>query len=273
MLIRSLAGAAALVLTATLASVVPAVDPIAAAEPASAPVGRAANHPVTEIVGQFDGGLPRLRARQVHLSTSRWGYRFIGGRIGQRLTITEVGGRLHFVDRAARSWKKIPPTCRRMRVPGAAAVSCAILGGDRPYLEIWPRLGHDSVDGHTLPARHRMWVLGDAGNETVRLGAGADFTNGAMGSDRISGGAGNDWIRSAKGRNVVDGGPGNDRIAGGDQSERLAGGTGNDRIYGAGGNDALRGDAGRDVLSCGGGRDTAVRDAADRLSRCEVVRR
>ncbi|KAA1420332.1 hypothetical protein F0U44_06965 [Nocardioides humilatus] len=81
------------------------------------------------------------------------------------------------------------------------------------YIQVWPRLGNDFTDGRTLPARFRLWVLTDAGNDVTYGGDGADFVNGAKGNDRIYGGAGHDWLR---------GGPGADRIVGGGGGDRVS---------------------------------------------------
>ena len=85
--------------------------------------------------------------------------------------------------------------------------------GKRMFVQVWPRLGHDYVDGRTLSRHFRLWVLADAGNDVVYGGAGADFVNGAKGNDRVWGGAGHDWLRGGPGADKLHGGPGKDRIA------------------------------------------------------------
>jgi Ca2+-binding RTX toxin-like protein len=98
------------------------------------------------------------------------------------------------------------------------------------FLEVWPRLGHDFVDGSTLPATLRLWVLADAGNDTVYGGAGDDFVNGAHDTDRVWGGAGNDWVRGGSGNDRLYGGTGNDRLLGQDGADVVRGGAGVDRV-------------------------------------------
>ncbi len=263
----------ALLLAPLLVALVVVVPPADAERPVARGDGHGA-HPVTELVGQFP--LPKLRTRQVHLSIDRWGYRFQGGGVGNDLTITEVDGGLRYVDRAARGWKALPSTCRTVRVPRGVGAQCRIpaqFRDRRMFLEVWPRLGDDRVDGSTLSGRYRMWVLTDAGDDTVRMGAGADFANGAFDDDTISGGGGADWVRAGIGRNRVSGGAGDDELAGGDDRDTVSGGPGRDQVYGGSGNDLLRGDDGPDTIGGGPGRDVAVRDATDRVFDCEVVRR
>jgi serralysin len=255
-------------------SSVPSSVPSAVPSPAARGGDGHGDHPVTELVGQYEN-LPQLRRRQVTLEVSRWGYRFRGGGVGNRMVVTEVGDRLRFADSAARSWRNLPGTCRKQRVRRGVAAVCSIprrFSQGRMFLEIWPRLGDDHVDGRTLSARYRMWVLTDAGDDRITLGRGADFANGAFDDDVVSGGAGNDWVRTGVGRNRVSGGAGDDEVAGGDGPDRISGGPGRDRLFGGPGGDVLRGDADADTLGGGPGRDTAYRDRGDRVFDCEVVR-
>ncbi|MCW2816669.1 MAG: hypothetical protein JWN84_4124 [Nocardioides sp.] len=259
-------------LTAAVAASVLVGAP-AQAEGSARDHGRA-RHPVTELVGQFP--LPRLRPREVHLSVDRWGYRFQGGAVGNDLTITEVGDGLRYVDRAARRWKALPSTCRRVAVARGVAAQCAIpaeFRDGRIFLEVWPRLGSDRIDATTVSGRYRVWALMDAGDDSVAGGAGADFVNGAFDDDTVSGGAGADWIRAGDGRNRFSGGPGADDLVGGTGRDVVRGGAGRDAVFGGPGPDLLRGDADADTLNGGPGRDVAVRDTGDRVRECEVVRR
>ncbi len=240
--------------------------PAPAAHRAALPSG----HPITELVGQFP--LPKLAETEAHLSLSPWGYRFQAGMANNHLTVTQVGNRLRFVDTAARSWASTPRTCKRQRVRGAAAAVCRIPSRfrDRMFVEIWPRLGHDYVDGSTLSRRFRMWVLTDAGNDTIHLGAGADFGNGAFDHDTVTGGRGADWIRVGTGSNRIDGGSGGDRLMGGDNQDRIHGGPGADRLGGLRGNDYLWGDGDADILVGGPGHDVAYAEGSDRIKEIEV---
>ena len=175
---------------------------LAPAPPAAAdPPGFGGDHPVTELTGQYD--LPRTEKREDLISVSKYGLRFVGGGAGNRLTVTEVGDQVRYVDRAATPLEEpavgVPP---RSRCPQGIGAQCRVpakFKDGRMFLEIYPRLGNDRIDGHTLSGRHRMWVLADAGNDQVSMGAGSDFANGAFDDDTISGGGGDDWIRAGNG--------------------------------------------------------------------------
>ncbi|WP_167736481.1 calcium-binding protein [Nocardioides sp. 1609] len=278
---RRLAG----VVTAVVAAAASSLVLTAPSGQATAPTQRAVTHwsdlaianpatfPVTELVGQFP--LPKLKATEVHLSLSTWGYRYQAGMADNRLTITEVDGGLRFVDTAARSWAKLPRTCTRLEIGRSAAAQCpipsAFAGG--MFIETWPKLGNDTIDASALSSRFRLWALTDDGRDTVRGGAGNDFINTAFMADRAWGGAGEDWIRVGTGANEIYGDAGNDRLVGGDDGDRIHGGDGDDRLGGLLGNDTLWGDAGADVLVGGPGSDIAYLDATDRAREVESMRR
>jgi len=111
----------------------------------------------------------------------------------------------------------------------------------------------------------------------------ADTLRGTPRGDRLLGRGGRDRLFGLGGRDCLDGGPGADRLRGGRDRDTLTGRGGNDFLHGGGGRDVLRGGAGRDrvvargnaadVVDCGRGRDVALVDAADRVRRCERVRR
>jgi hypothetical protein len=69
----------------------------------------------------------------------------------------------------------------------------------------------------------------------------------ALGDDRVRTGGGADSVNAGSGRDRVTTGPGNDQVG-------LAGSA-------------------RDRLDCGAGHERVLRDRADRLRRCERVRR
>lgn len=227
-----------------------------------------------EVLWSGDSGAGNLVNAAV-IDRTDGGYRFIAGKQNTHLTITlQDDGRLLFVDTGTAELRNIPATCARMTVAQGIAAVCqipaALQTGDF-YLEVWPRLGNDFVDGSTLPARFRMWVLTDSGRDTVRLGAGDDFVNGAKGLDRVWGGAGDDWIRTGPGNDVIWGGDGNDKLVGTDDDDSIHGGEGNDRVDGGPGADSLWADGGTDVVACSDGLDVAYADSLDRLVECESV--
>ena len=90
-------------------------------------------------------------------------------------------------------------------------------------------------------------VCSRGGDDRVKTGAGADRVSAGPGDDRLSTGRGADSVKPGRGRDRVSTGPGDDRV-------KVAGG-------------------GRDRVDCGAGHDRVHRDSADRLSRCERIRR
>lgn len=232
---------------------VAAVASLALAAPATA---RGEDLPPTELLGEHGPVVPLKD--QAQIAVSKWGLRYQAGQQNSRLTMTEVDGKIRYVDTGTQRWRKLPPNCVRQSVPRGIAALCSIpprFEGKPIFLEVWPRLGNDNIDASAISARYRMWVLADAGRDTVVTGAGDDFVNGAQNKDRVQGRGGNDWLRTGTGNDAVSGGDGADKIVGADGNDRMTGGTGADQLYGA------------------GGRDTAYRDAADRVVVAEVIRR
>jgi hypothetical protein len=146
---------------------------------------------------------------------------------------------LRYRDTGTKRLTTIPKACDRQKVSTGIAVECKIparFADTKMFVQVWPRLGNDYVDGRTLPARFRMWVLADAGRDVMYGGAGNDFVNGAFDGDRVYGGPGNDFLRT---------------------------GTGRDKLWGG---------SGKDQLSCAQDYDIAYRDSGDNLWQCESVR-
>ncbi len=124
-----------------------------------------------------------------------------------------------------------------------SAVACPVLvvvnGGD----------GNDLINGVGANlGRTRLFVNGDAGNDTIVGTNGDDVINGGLGDDAVNGQAGNDSISGAQGEDVLSGGLGNDSIDGGNGADFLTGQAGDDSINGGDGNDTLRGFEGNDTL-------------------------
>ncbi len=227
----------------------------------------------TELMGQFvviplkDQGM---------LAKTDLGYRFRTGQQNSHLVVTLVDRGLRLVDTGTRSWKRLSPACKKVKVKVGIAAVCRVPGDisvRRPLLlEIWPRLGNDFTDTSTLPATFAVTVLGDKGNDVAHFGAGPDFFNGHSGRDVVWGNDGADWIRAGLGNDVVWGGTGNDDLVAMQGRDRMHGGDGDDRVGGSDGEDRLWGDAGTDFILCGTGHDNANADAADRIFHdCEAV--
>lgn len=208
------------------------------------------------------------------LAKTKLGYRFRTGQQDSHLVVTRVDGGLRFADRGTRSFKKLAPSCKRLKVDRGIAAVCRVPGDisvRRPLLiEVWPRLGDDFTDTSTLPATFAVSVLSDKGHDVAYLGAGPDFFNGFSGRDRVWGGAGNDWLRGGLQNDTLRGGPGNDDIVAFTGHDKVIGGQGDDRVGGGDGDDRIWGNTGADFVLCGTGRDRANVDATDRIfNDCE----
>jgi serralysin len=222
------------------------------------------------------GGVVPLK-NQALLNKTKQGYLFRGGQQHNNLTITEADGRLRFVDTGTASWKWVPKACTKIAVPQGVGASCKIakkFSMAAPMLvEVWPRLGNDTVDSTALSAFFDVSVLGDRGDDVVYFGAGDNFFNGAQDSDRAYGGPGNDWIRTGLGDDFIDGGAGDDYLVGVDGDDTIYGGPGNDRIGGLDGNDTIFSGEGNDRVACGNGKDEATITSGDKPIDCETVNR
>lgn len=240
--------------------------------PFNAPASQAYDPPL--VLWSGDSGAGFLVNAAV-LNRTEGGYRYIAGKQNTHLTITQLAdGRLQFVDTGTQDLREIPRTCVRKAVPQGVAAVCTIpaaFADTDMYLEVWPRLGNDFVSTSSLPAKFRTYALVDWGSDTVWLGAGDDFVNGAKGNDRIHGGGGDDWIRTGPGDDRIQGEDGNDKLVGVEDDDTIDGGAGDDDVFGGPGADTLSGGDGRDVLGCNDGRDTVLADLLDRLSGCELV--
>ena len=174
-------------------------------------------HPPTSL-GPGDARVSDIGGRAV-IRYSKWGPVYIAGQQSSHLRITHVPDKhsLRFRDTRTGGIKgSLPGRCSRESVDKGISIICQIpprFRGHRMFVQVWPRLGNDYVDGRTLSRNFRLWVLADAGNDTVYGGAGADFVNGAKGADRAWGGPGNDWLRGGPSADRLVGGAGKDRIA------------------------------------------------------------
>ncbi len=246
---------------------------VAVATVATATTAVSQADPPTELLG--DGGTPIPLKNAAMILKTTDGLRYIAGQQDSNLTITEVDGKLLYVDTGTRELRSIPALCIEQPATKGIAVLCRIpakfVDADEMFLEVWPRLGDDVIDGSTLPAKFRMWVLADAGADVVHTGAGNDFINGAQNNDRVWSGDGDDWIRTGIGNDRLWGGPGHDRLVGLDGNDSLHGEDGNDLVEGGNGSDLLYTNAGEDVAKCGAGNDTARVDGDDQAKQCESV--
>ena len=112
------------------------------------------------------------------ISKSDWGLRFRPAKQNSHLVavsivwVTSVATE----DTGTREWrtkgKAMPRSCTRLKVDEGIAASCRIPAryrdGQTMFLEIWPRLGDDFVDGSSLPASVRLWTLADPAATRLR---------------------------------------------------------------------------------------------------------
>jgi len=233
--------------------------------------GAASADPITELTPAHGPVVPLKNASMI--VKTGVGYRYMSGQQDSNLTVSQVGNRLLFVDTGTQELRTRPKSCKETKVSQGIRVSCRInprfTASSPMFLEIWPRLGDDYVDGRTLSSTFRMWVLADAGNDTAYTGAGDDFVNGAQGDDVAYGGAGTDWLRTGIDNDVLFGQDGDDRLVATAGQDEVHGGEGNDQVGGGEGDDKLWGDAGNDTVACGVGIDNAWYDGSDRVRACE----
>ena len=209
---------------------------------------------------------------------TEWGPRYVAGQQKSKLTVTVSGtDTITFRDRGTRAWKQgsayMPDHCTKQKVSKGIQATCTILPQfqNGMFVQVWPRLGNDRIDGSSLPSWVRFWVLTDKGDDVVWGGAGDDFVNGGQGSDTVYGGEGDDWIRTGLEKDVIYGDGGDDLLIGVDGPDEIHGGAGNDKVGGGPGDDKLWGDEGNDSLICQSGADTAHFDLDDvKLYLCET---
>ena len=169
------------------------------------------------MLGPGDARVHNVKDKAI-IRMSKFGYVYIAGQQNSHLTVTYLEGSnsLRYRDTGTKRWGSLASGCHREKVAKGVSAVCKVparFSGRKMFVQIWPRLGNDFVDGRTLPSKFRLWVLTDAGRDVTYCGKGADFVNGAKGNDVSYGGAGNDWLR---------GGPGGDRLVGGAGRDRIA---------------------------------------------------
>lgn len=121
----------------------------------------------------------------------------------------------------------------------------------------------DSMDGSI--AISTVNLQGNAGNDTLTGGSGADVIYGGANDDVLFGGDGNDIVQGDAGNDLMYGGLGNDTISavsgndtgyGGDGDDYMAAGSEAVAFYGGAGNDTLFGGYAASTLDGGDGNDT-----------------
>lgn len=123
--------------------------------------------------------------------------------------------------------------------------------------------GRDSLDASatSLP----VFAFGDAGNDTLIGGRGADSLQGGADDDMLTGNSGADDLHGGDGIDAIDGGSGRDFAAGDDGDDVIRGGADQDTLEGNDGEDIIHGDGGDDCIRGGDGNDELFGDAGNDL--------
>jgi Ca2+-binding RTX toxin-like protein len=124
-------------------------------------------------------------------------------------------------------------------------------------------MGGAGADIITDPGGRNV-LRGGEGDDQIVGGTGFDDTHGNWGQDTITGGLGDDWVVGGQGNDVLDGGDGFDIVYGNLGADTLNGGAGadwvrggqaDDLIDGGAGDDWIWGDKGADTIRGGAGAD------------------
>jgi len=136
-----------------------------------------------------------------------------------------------------------------------------ILTGGTTDDRLFGEAGNDTLAG----GGGANYLRGDEGDDSITGGADFDDINGNMGNDTCVSGGGDDWVVGGRdndslvgsaGQNLVYGNLGNDTCEGGDGDDIVRGGQDNDAIFGGGGDDYVSGDKGDDTVTGGLGADS-----------------
>jgi Ca2+-binding RTX toxin-like protein len=157
----------------------------------------------------------------------------------------------------------------RFRMPGGLSLTATfsgiqnIVGGAGNDVF---RLGAGAIAGQLSGGRgiNTLSYFGEADDVFVNLATGrATNTLGISGIRNVVGGAGDDRIFGDRFNNRITGGAGNDVIIAGLGNDFVDGGAGDDIINGEAGNDILRGSDGDDTILGGDGRNYLFGGAGD----------
>ncbi|MDZ4373941.1 MAG: M57 family metalloprotease [Phenylobacterium sp.] len=102
------------------------------------------------------------------------------------------------------------------------------------------------------------YLRGEDGADSILGGSGFDDIHGNTGNDTASGGAGHDWVVGGKDNDILFGNSGDDIVFGNLGDDTCVGGDGADTVRGGQGADSLMGDGGADFMSGDRGDDTIV---------------
>ncbi len=123
--------------------------------------------------------------------------------------------------------------------------------------------GKDSLEASATSIP--IFAFGDAGDDTLVGGRGADSLQGGGDNDMLAGNSGADDLHGGDGTDNIDGGTGRDFVAGDDGDDVIRGGADQDTLEGNDGEDIIRGDGGDDCIRGGDGNDELFGDAGNDL--------
>jgi Ca2+-binding RTX toxin-like protein len=109
-------------------------------------------------------------------------------------------------------------------------------------------------------------IFGRGGHDQLTL----NEANGALPSSEMFGEAGNDTLTGGSGADTLNGGPGNDTLLGKGGADFLFGGADNDTLTGGDADDQVFGDAGNDRLIWNPGDDTDLNEGGTETDTVEV---
>src|SRR6478736_833004 len=109
-------------------------------------------------------------------------------------------------------------------------------------------------------------IFGGAGNDQLAL----DESNGALPRANMFGEADNDLLIGGSGADVLNGGAGDDTLLGKGGADILTGGDNNDTLTGGNGDDQVFGEAGNDRLIWNPGDDTDLNEGGSEIDTVEV---
>ncbi|HRQ82291.1 MAG TPA: calcium-binding protein, partial [Azospirillaceae bacterium] len=144
------------------------------------------------------------------------------------------------------------------QAPGAVDRADTVnMNGNYAKANVWLGGGNDTYQGDNGGAGGTRIdeVYGGDGDDTIRMGGGADVAYGETGDDRLSGGDGDDRVYGGVGNDMLWGNLGNDWAEGGDGADTLWGNEGDDMLLGDAGNDVFFGGDGVDTITGGTGDD------------------
>ena len=124
----------------------------------------------------------------------------------------------------------------------------------------------DNVENLTLTGNYAIDGTGNSLNNIITGNAENNYLYAGDGADEVNGQAGNDYLYGQAGDDLLSGGKGKDWLVGDLGDDILSGGTGNDRLIGGLGNNTLSADQGKDRLTGGADADQFILSSSNKNS-------